>query len=113
MGEVDILLNEMKVEETLEKVYELTGEPKEKITGTVRILLHMTKESVIPRLVPDGSSIGMGRLNIKLREGRNLAPKDSNNLSDPFCIVNFEGRSKKTPVIKKTLFPVWDSSFIL
>lgn len=60
-----------------------------------------------------------GTLAIEVVAGRNLASKDSNGFSDPYCHVGFrdasgelkKGNYKKTKVIKKTLNPEWKESF--
>ncbi len=51
--------------------------------------------------------------------GRNLASKDSNGLSDPYCEIYvldeksqpIKKSKQKTKVIKKSLNPTWDESF--
>jgi len=52
-------------------------------------------------------------LTLTVLEGQNLAPKDSNGLSDPYCVLrlNTGGGSKKTKIIKKTLDPFWNETF--
>ena len=54
---------------------------------------------------------------ITIKAGRDLAAKDYNGRSDPYCVIGlarpdnfrFIGEKKKTPVIKKTLQPIWNS----
>jgi len=61
-----------------------------------------------------------GTLLIDVIAGRNLASKDNNGFSDPYCHIGFKdtaggelkkGSYKKTKVIKKTLNPEWKESF--
>eukprot|EP00741_Cyanophora_paradoxa_P023381 tig00000254_g22587.t1 len=54
---------------------------------------------------------GRGWLRVKLLEGRGLAAKDLNGLSDPFCILHYAGAQKKSKVIDKNLNPVWNEDF--
>jgi len=48
-----------------------------------------------------------GRLIIYQIDCFNLAPKDSNGLSDPYVILNVSGKKMKTRFIEKTLNPKW------
>ncbi|KAK9728924.1 phosphatidylserine decarboxylase [Basidiobolus ranarum] len=50
-------------------------------------------------------------LKIQVIRARNLAPKDSNGLSDPFVVVKLQNKKKTTKVIPKTLEPTWDTTF--
>jgi classical protein kinase C beta type len=52
--------------------------------------------------------------NIIFRNANNLAPMDSNGLSDPFVeIVFHKDTVLKTKVINKSLNPVWNEKFTL
>jgi len=54
---------------------------------------------------------------VTVREGRNLVARDSNGLSDPFCIVSVLDQTgkvkkeKRTEVAKRTLNPHWTGDF--
>ena len=52
---------------------------------------------------------------IRVIQGKNLAARDSNGLSDPFCtlIHPLTKKELKTSVIPKTLSPKWDESLIM
>lgn len=59
------------------------------------------------------------KVDVTILAGRNLAPKDSNGKSDPYCVVslcdpdgNFVKRAPrfKTPVQYKTLMPNWEEN---
>jgi len=57
-------------------------------------------------------------LELIVLEGQNLAPSDRSGLCDPYCVVIYKNDKKtkkfKTPVLKKTLNPVWtDCAFEL
>jgi len=61
------------------------------------------------------------RLSIKVEQGRNLAAKDLNGFSDPYCILclfdrNFKilpGTVRRTKIINKTLNPIYqDEKFL-
>lgn len=46
---------------------------------------------------------------VEFVEGKNLAPKDSNGLSDPYLkLIEIH---EKTNIVKKTLNPVWHQKF--
>lgn len=60
-------------------------------------------------------------VNVTIKAGRDLAAKDLNGKSDPYCIIGlcqsnhrFVGPRKRTPIVNKTLQPVWksDNSFV-
>ncbi|KAI0244414.1 hypothetical protein L0F63_002814 [Massospora cicadina] len=62
-------------------------------------------------------------LRVQVIQGRGLAPKDSNGLSDPYVIVRINNRKLNTKTIRKTLNPedmfpqfvqvvCWDADFI-
>jgi len=52
-----------------------------------------------------------GSLTIKVLRARELAAKDSNGLSDPYCAFNFGKSTAKTKIIFKNLNPVWNEHF--
>lgn len=52
-------------------------------------------------------------LKIKIISCRNLAAKDKNGFSDPYCQIRLGKRLKQsTKVIPKTLSPAWHAEFI-
>lgn len=53
------------------------------------------------------------KLTIKVIEARNVAPKDFNGKSDPYCVLVIEGSKEKvkTKIRFKTLSPVWNEKF--
>eukprot|EP01097_Dermamoeba_algensis_P001622 TRINITY_DN1609_c0_g1_i1.p1 TRINITY_DN1609_c0_g1~~TRINITY_DN1609_c0_g1_i1.p1 ORF type:complete len:427 (+),score=92.58 TRINITY_DN1609_c0_g1_i1:43-1323(+) len=52
-------------------------------------------------------------ITIEFVQAKNLAPMDSNGLSDPYCVVKstFNKQQFKTKVVKKTLNPDWNEKF--
>eukprot|EP01129_Flabellula_baltica_P007914 TRINITY_DN310_c0_g1_i2.p1 TRINITY_DN310_c0_g1~~TRINITY_DN310_c0_g1_i2.p1 ORF type:complete len:1279 (-),score=344.19 TRINITY_DN310_c0_g1_i2:4-3840(-) len=46
-------------------------------------------------------------------QAEDLAAKDSNGLSDPYCVVKYKSKEYKTSVIDETLNPTWNESFKL
>lgn len=48
----------------------------------------------------------------KVIAAKGVLALDTNNLSDPYCIVSLGGESNTTRVEKKTLTPVWDETFV-
>jgi len=51
---------------------------------------------------------------IKVTQGKDLAPKDSNGKSDPYLVILYGTQRFKTKCIKKTLNPVWtDQDFVI
>jgi len=71
-----------------------------------------------PRPSADPSFAG-GAVTLKVVSGRNLASKDSNGLSDPYCeiyLLDEKGQpnkksKQKTKVVNKNLNPTWDETF--
>lgn len=53
------------------------------------------------------------RLLVSIVEARQLASKDRNGLSDPYCVLTMGKTIKKTKVIKANLNPRWDEQFVL
>mmetsp|Transcript_20021 Transcript_20021/g.50799 ORF Transcript_20021/g.50799 Transcript_20021/m.50799 type:complete len:488 (-) Transcript_20021:115-1578(-) len=50
---------------------------------------------------------------VVIDSGKDLAAKDSNGLSDPYCTVNWRNKKFRTRVCKATLCPVWKECFFL
>jgi len=88
----------------------------------IRNLIHQqTVENWIPLEHLDETNYVSGEINVELVyrlsasqvdvriiEGRGLAQKDSNGLADPYIRVSHGGNKHTTPVVKKTLNPVWN-----
>lgn len=53
---------------------------------------------------------GETTLRVQVIQGRGLAPKDSNGLSDPYVIVRVNNKKLTTKTIAKTLNPVWNET---
>lgn len=51
-------------------------------------------------------------LTLRIIEGRNLASKDANGLSDPYVKVYFGKHKKKTKIVKKSLNPFFNEEFV-
>eukprot|EP01086_Lenisia_limosa_P002276 TRINITY_DN1501_c0_g2_i4.p1 TRINITY_DN1501_c0_g2~~TRINITY_DN1501_c0_g2_i4.p1 ORF type:complete len:345 (+),score=57.91 TRINITY_DN1501_c0_g2_i4:119-1036(+) len=54
-------------------------------------------------------------ITVEVLQGRNLAAKDRNGLSDPYVVLKVDSRFtilKQTKIIKKTLEPVWTEKFV-
>lgn len=60
-----------------------------------------------------------GTVEVDLKGGYNLAPKDKNGLSDPYCVLCFlephvkKPKKKKSKVVKKNLNPAWNEKIEL
>jgi Ca2+-dependent lipid-binding protein len=50
------------------------------------------------------------QIRVHLHEGREIEGKDSNGLSDPFCVVTILSKKKTTHLIPKTTSPRWNQS---
>jgi Ca2+-dependent lipid-binding protein len=52
---------------------------------------------------------------LKIRNGRDLVSRDSNNLSDPYCKIKTDNCNKvhKTTIKYKTLQPEWEEVFVI
>ncbi|KAJ1965932.1 phosphatidylserine decarboxylase [Dispira parvispora] len=50
-------------------------------------------------------------IRLQILQGRGLAPKDKNGLSDPYAIVTFGKRKHTTCVVYESLEPTWNYSF--
>ncbi|ELR10781.1 uncharacterized protein ACA1_107980, partial [Acanthamoeba castellanii str. Neff] len=52
-----------------------------------------------------------GQLHVQVVEARNLAAKDRNGFSDPYCVLLFGKQKQQTRHIRKTLNPAWGEPF--
>ncbi|KAI8112634.1 hypothetical protein M9434_003955 [Picochlorum sp. BPE23] len=52
------------------------------------------------------------QLYVKIIAAKGVLALDTNNLSDPYCVVSVGTDSNTTRVEKKTLAPVWDETFV-
>ncbi|EKX55438.1 hypothetical protein GUITHDRAFT_40140, partial [Guillardia theta CCMP2712] len=52
------------------------------------------------------------QLRIRVSEARNLPALDWGGTSDPYVIARFEGQTKKTSTIFKTLHPRWNEILV-
>jgi len=52
-------------------------------------------------------------ITLKVCSGRDLASKDANGKSDPYCNIWCGAQKFKTKVKPKTLAPVWDETFTI
>ena len=52
---------------------------------------------------------------LKIKNGRDLVSRDSNNLSDPYCKIKTDNCNKvhKTTIKYKTLQPIWEEVFVI
>eukprot|EP00005_Dracoamoeba_jomungandri_P008351 CAMPEP_0174278040 /NCGR_PEP_ID=MMETSP0439-20130205/61258_1 /TAXON_ID=0 /ORGANISM="Stereomyxa ramosa, Strain Chinc5" /LENGTH=523 /DNA_ID=CAMNT_0015370411 /DNA_START=462 /DNA_END=2030 /DNA_ORIENTATION=- len=60
---------------------------------------------------PDVFEKQMRQVQVHLVEGIDLDAKDFTGYSDPFALIRFQGRKKRTSVVWKNLNPVWDELF--
>merc|ERR1712000_718221 len=51
-------------------------------------------------------------LSLKLVKGVDLVAKDANGKSDPYVVVEFDGKKFKSPTIKSTLNPTWNHALL-
>ena len=63
----------------------------------------------MPKRAPTAAS-GLS-LQVKILKGRNLAAKDDNGLSDPYCMLQLGTVIKRTKVVKESLNPTWNAEF--
>lgn len=64
-------------------------------------------------LSASGGTATVIQVTIEILQGRNLASKDSNGLSDPFCkILVGDTVVKKTKVIPRSLNPSWEGEVV-
>ena len=53
----------------------------------------------------------MGKIDVRIMEGKNLTNKDTFGKSDPYVVVSLEGRKYKTSTKKNSLSPKWEEKF--
>ena len=53
-------------------------------------------------------AVGEMKVEVLVKQAKGLQAKDSGGTSDPYAIVSAGKQSFKTPVVKKTLSPVWN-----
>ena len=57
--------------------------------------------------------MGGGKLKVKVVNGRGLQNKETLSTSDPYCLLELGGQSKKTKHISSNLNPDWNEEFVL
>ncbi|CAI5489109.1 unnamed protein product [Closterium sp. Naga37s-1] len=61
---------------------------------------------------PEAAGSGWVRLvHVEIAGARKLLPKDGAS-SSPFCVVEFNGHTKRTHTVERDLNPVWDEKFV-
>ncbi|CAI5476731.1 unnamed protein product [Closterium sp. Yama58-4] len=61
---------------------------------------------------PEAGGSGLVRLvHVEIAGARKLLPKDGAS-SSPFCVVEFNGHTKRTQTVERDLNPVWDEKFV-
>ncbi|CAF3843589.1 unnamed protein product, partial [Didymodactylos carnosus] len=55
----------------------------------------------------------VGVVEVKVYQAHDLQSADINGKSDPFCIVELDNTRLRTHTIYKTLFPVWNKTFLI
>lgn len=55
----------------------------------------------------------IGRLTVVIHSASDLAPRDSNGLSDPYVIVSFHKVERRTKTFPKNLNPNWSEKFAM
>ena len=81
LGEFSVPLSSLMPETTLERWFELTGKPSDKVSGSVHILLHLTAKATVPALFPKLVAKGAAQLFVAVLHGTDLAPKDKASCS--------------------------------
>jgi hypothetical protein len=90
----------------------LNGEYKKlgPATGDIRLRVSMELEEAIP----PAPAPNKRKLQVVVKEARDLEAADSSGTSDPFAVVRVSGvKSARTKIIKKTLNPAWKETFEL
>lgn len=67
----------------------------------------VTSRSGSPKAINESSLV----LKVSVNQGRNLAPKDKNGLSDPYLVLQWSDYRFQTEAQPKTLNPVWNDTF--
>ena len=60
----------------------------------------------------DNPPMGPCEVFVRVIKGEHLAAMDSNNVSDAFVELSFNGQSHKTKIIKGQQVPLWDEEFV-
>ncbi|KAJ9060951.1 phosphatidylserine decarboxylase [Entomophthora muscae] len=53
---------------------------------------------------------GETTVRVQILQGRDLAPKDSNGLSDPYIVVRLNNKKLNTKTVSETLNPIWNET---
>lgn len=81
---------------------ELTMQEKQALE---RVCMETAEKSLVEKKQP------IGKLTVHILRGQGLPKMDIFGTCDPFVTLEHNGKKVKTPVVKQSLTPVWDSTF--
>jgi Ca2+-dependent lipid-binding protein len=109
IGKIELKMTSLLDQELHEQWYPLfPSTTKDNVSGEINLKLKYSP--------PNEAELKPGKLFVSVVQGRHLASRDSNGLSDPYVklyLSNCIGEKKKTHVIQETLNPLWREDFEL
>jgi len=87
---------------------------KKRLKGAMQAIMAQQRMKRLLALRPAPPKQKTSKIIIKVLQGKDLAPKDSNGKSDPYLTIIYGLQTFKTKHERKTLCPVWtDQTFVL
>ena len=106
IGKIQLRVSALQDQEMHEQWYPLySASSKDDVSGEVNLKLKYSP--------PNEAELKPGKLFVSVVQGRHLASKDSNGLSDPYVKLQLGDDKRKTQVQQETLCPLWREDFEL
>jgi Ca2+-dependent lipid-binding protein len=85
------------------------------ISGEINLKVKYSpaNEEIPGKLFISGNHNMVTVINVAVIQGRHLASRDSNGLSDPYVKLSFGEDKRKTQVVYESLYPLWREDFEL
>ncbi|TPP56153.1 hypothetical protein FGIG_00645 [Fasciola gigantica] len=96
---------------SMDTLYEVTPTPSTGLSFPTKDLLSMVQSHYSLRRTWENRK-DVGWLHLVVHCARDLAAKDRNGKSDPYCVIRLVNRCVHTSTVYKTVNPVWNQSFV-
>ena len=116
IGKIEIRVKSLMDQELHEQWYPLcTSSSKDDVSGEINLKVKFCppSEGNSGKLYVSGIVARCYLLSFVVIQGRHLASRDSNGLSDPYVKISYGEDKRKTQVVYESLYPLWREDFEL